>query len=157
MNTRPCHQCDGETTVRTVDTDEGRAEALGLVIRELPIAVCGEGHRQFVRPAFPAELLDHLTKEDEPELPSGEEKGLIRKHYRCEDCHAELTPPEDHRHTFVVNVELDALDAFRVELTMPVYRCGGCGKLQVHSLKEMRKHTPAALAHAFQSADIPPG
>jgi len=29
-------------------------------------------------------------------------------------------------------------------------------KEQIHSLKEISKHTPEALAQAFQAADIPP-
>lgn len=157
MVSRPCHQCEAETTIRTIDTGEGCDEPLRLAIRSLPVAVCGEGHRQLVHPAFAAELLDHLTEKDEPELPSGEEKGLIRKHYQCEDCGAALEAREDHRHTFVVTVDLRDLDPFEVELTLPVYACSDCGKVQVHSLKEIRRHTPAALAHAFQSADIPPG
>ncbi len=49
------------------------------------------------------------------------------------------------------------IDPIGVDLTMPVYRCSACGKEQLHSLKEIRKLTPEALAHAFQAADIPPG
>lgn len=157
MTTNTCPECDGETEIRTVDTSEGRSDPLTVAIRNMPVAACSQGHRRFVRPEFAAQLLDHLTKEDEPGLPTGDEKGLIRKHYQCEDCGAELEAKPDHRHTFVVDVELPSLDVFQVELTMPVYRCTGCGKEQLHSLKEIRKHTPAALAHAFKSADIPPG
>jgi hypothetical protein len=39
---------------------------------------------------------------------------------------------------------------------MPVYKCSACGKEQMHSLKEVRKLTPAAMAHAFEDANIPP-
>ncbi len=157
MRTKPCQQCQGETEVSIIDTGEGKADVLTVAIRNMPVATCNQGHRQFVDPSFAARLLDHLTREDEPGLPSGEEKGLFRKHYLCEDCGAELEAHADHRHTFAVDVELPSLDAFQVELTMPVYRCSGCGKDQIHCLGDIRKHTPAALAHAFQSADIPPG
>jgi len=49
------------------------------------------------------------------------------------------------------------LAPFRVELSAPVYRCPSCSREQLHSLKEVRKRTPAALAQAFQAADLPPG
>jgi len=45
-------------------------------------------------------------------------------------------------------------EPFDVELTMPVHRCPSCGHEQVHSLKEVRSRTPAALAHAFKGAAI---
>jgi hypothetical protein len=39
---------------------------------------------------------------------------------------------------------------------MPVYKYTACGKEQLHSLKEIRKLTPTAMAHAFEAANIPP-
>lgn len=157
MTPKPCTRCHGETELTVIDSTEGEAEPLVVAIRNLPVATCAQGHRQFVRPEFPAQLLDHLTTQDEPNLPAGDEKGLIRKHYLCEGCGAELEPKPDHRHTFSVDVALKDLDPIRVELTMPVYKCTACDKEQLHSLKEIRKRTPQALAHAFQAAEIPPG
>ena len=103
-----------------------------------------------------AELLQHLIEEDEPELPAGEEKGLILKKFMCDSCHAALEPKPDHKHTFSIEIELEEIDAFGVDLTMPVYKCSACGKEQLHSLREVRKLTPKAMAHAFQDANIPP-
>lgn len=157
MTSKPCRRCRNATRISIIQAAEGEVDPLKLTVRKFPIATCTEGHRQFVRAEFPAQLVDHLTRKDEPELPAGEEKGLLRKHYLCESCGAELEPKPDHKHTFSIDVALPELDPVRVELTMPVYKCSNCGKEQLHSLKEVQKLTPAALAHAFQAADVPPG
>lgn len=156
MNAIPCSRCKGETEVKIIGFSDGEADPLRIRLIDLPLLTCEQGHRQFVRPEFPAELLEHLTQLDEPELPTGEEKGLFLKRYLCEDCGSELEAKPDHRHSFSIDVELDEIDAFQVELTMPVYNCSSCGHEQLHSLKEVRKLTPAALAEAFKNAEIPP-
>ena len=156
MTSTSCNQCHAETRITIVNFADGEDAPLRIRLKEFPLRACPEGHRQFVRPEFPLELLQHLTEQDEPELPAGEEKGLILKKYLCESCHEALEAKPDHRHTFPIEVELEDLDPFGVDLTMPVYRCSACGKEQLHSLKEVRKLTPAAMAHAFLAANIPP-
>lgn len=156
MKPTTCHQCHAETEITTVNFADGEADPLRIRLKEFPLRACPEGHRQFVRPDFPAELLRHLTEEDEPELPAGKEKGLIMKKYLCESCGEALAPKPDHRHTFSLQIELDDLASFGVDLTMPVYKCSACGREQLHSLKEVRKLTPTAMAHAFEAARIPP-
>ena len=151
-----CYQCRAETEITIVSYADGEAGPLRLRLKEFPLRTCPDGHRQFVRPEFASELLRHLTEEDEPELPAGEEKGLIMKKYLCESCGEELEPKPDHRHSFSIEIALEELDPFGVGLTMPVYKCSSCGKEQLHSLREIRKLTPAAMAHAFEAANIPP-
>ena len=157
MTTNACKRCQGETRHHSIPYADGTAEPLKIRLHDLPVLKCEAGHKQFLAPQFPGMLLDHLLQEDEPELPTGEEKGLFKKRYLCESCGEELEAKPDHRHTFSLEVVLEELDPIGVDLTMPVYRCSGCGKEQMHSLKEVRKLTPEALAHAFQDADIPPG
>ena len=156
MTSTSCNRCRAETQITIVDSSEGEAEPLRIRLKDFPLRTCPDGHRQFVRPDFAAELLLHLTEEDEPALPAGEEKGLFMKKYLCEACGEALEPKPDHRHTFSIDIDLEDLDLFVVELSMPVYKCMACGKEQLHSLKEVRKLTPAAMAHAFEAADIPP-
>ncbi len=156
MTERACSRCREATETTVIDTAAGEAKPLAIAIRGLPVLACSKGHRQFVHREFPRLLLEHLLKEDETALPAGEERGMIFKHFNCSACGAELAPKPDHRHTFTVDISLQDLAPFKVELTMPVYRCSGCEKEQIHSLQEIRKHTPEALAHAFQAAEIPP-
>ena len=156
MPSTSCNRCHAETEVEIVHRADGDADSLHLCLRDFPLRCCPEGHRQFVRPDFPLELLQHLTEEDEPELPTGEEKGLFRKKYLCKRCHEALEPKPDHRHTFSIEIDLEDLAPFGVDLSMPVYKCSACGKEQLHSLNEVRKLTPTAMAHAFEDAKIPP-
>jgi len=156
MTATSCNRCHAETDITIVNFADGEADSLRIRLKELPLRQCPEGHRQFVRPNFAIELLRHLTEEDEPELPAGKEKGFIMKKYLCESCGEALEPKPDHRHTFSIDIKLEDLDPFCVDLSMPVYKCSACGKEQLHSLKEVRKLTPAAMAHAFEAANIPP-
>lgn len=154
---RSCRTCHQPTKPLMLDAVAGEEKALGVTVRTLPVLECTNGHRQFVHADFALQLLDHLMQEDEPQLPAGEEKGLLFKHFFCNDCGQELLPKPDHRHTFSMTPALEAQPDLTVDLTIAVYRCGGCGKEQLHSLKELRKLTPAALAHAFQAAGIQSG
>lgn len=156
MTSTSCNRCRADTEITIVNFADGEADPLRIRLKEFPLRACPEGHRQFVRPEFAVELLQHLTEEDEPTLPAGKEKGLIMKKYLCEGCGEALEPKPDHRHTFSIDITLEDLDPFAVDLSMPVYKCSACGKEQLHSLKEVRKLTPAAMAHAFEAADIPP-
>jgi DNA-directed RNA polymerase subunit RPC12/RpoP len=156
MTSTTCNRCRAETEITTVNFADGEADALRIRLNDFPLRACPEGHRQFVHPNFAAELLQHLTEEDEPELPAGEVKGLIIKKYLCESCGEALEPKPDHRHTFSIDIKLEDLDPFGVDLSMPVYKCSACAKEQLHSLKEVRKLTPTAMAHAFEAAGIPP-
>ena len=154
---RSCRICHQETTPQALDAIEGEEKALKVTVRGLSVLACTNGHRQFARADLPLELLNHLVQEDEARLPAGEETGMLFKHFRCQDCGQELLPKPDHRHTFTAEPGVADQPRMKVDLTMPVYRCGGCGKEQLHSLKEVRKLTPSALVHAFQSAGIQSG
>jgi hypothetical protein len=156
MPTRACTRCRSNTEPAVLDRATGEAEPLALSVRGMPVLSCAQGHRQFVYPDFPRQLVEHLLEEDEAKLPAGKEKGLLFKHFLCGECGSELSPQPDHRETFPFDVRVGDLGQFKVELTAPVYRCPKCSRQQLHSLKDIRSHTPQALARAFQAADIPP-
>ena len=134
----------------------GESEPVTVRLHDMPVLKCSAGHRQFVKPEFARKLVEHLIGEGEARLPAGEEKGLLFKHYHCSSCGAELGKQSDRRETFSIDVALPDYTPFRVELSTPVYRCPQCSREQVHSLKEVRSHTPEALAYAFRAAEIPP-
>jgi hypothetical protein len=157
MESRPCVRCRGTTRPAVLQHAAGEAAPLALMLQGMPILACEKGHRQFVHAEFPRWLAEHLIDEDEARLPAGEEQGLLLKHFRCGGCGSELQKQSERRETFPIEMALADLAPFRVELSAPVYRCPGCSREQLHSLKEVRKRTPAALAQAFQAADLPPG
>ncbi len=155
---KPCPLCEMPLILRRLTPFSGDEKPLRITLAGMPALACTAPHTYFVEPAFPMWLMNHLVEEDEAKLPAGEGKGLIVKHYLCADCGKPLEAKQDHRHSFRVPMSYKDYAGFEVEISMPVYKCGGCGKEQLHSLRELRKLTPAALVHAFKAAGIkPPG
>jgi len=154
MKLRRCPICKSDTAPARVDSTTGEDATLSVTVQDLPVLECTQGHRLFAMADFPLLLLDRLMEQDEPSLPASQTKGLLFKHYTCAGCGSELESTADRKHTFHIDVELPEVPAFGVDLTTPVHRCARCGREQVHSLKELRSHTPAALAHAFKAAQL---
>ena len=151
---RRCPVCKVDVERRELDEISGKEGSLAVTVHHLPILECPNGHRQFVNEDFPLLLLDQLVERDEAGLPASEAKGMLVKHYHCSSCGEKLDSPADREDTFHLDVVLPDVKPFDVELTLPVHRCARCGCEQIHSVKEVRSLTPAALAHAFKSAHI---
>lgn len=155
---RSCRTCHTATSPLRLEPIAGDEKALAVTVQGLTVLVCTNGHKQFIDAEFPLRLLNHLVQEDEAKLPAGDAKGVLMfRHFYCHDCGRELEPKPDHRHTFTIRPALPDQPELEVDLTMAVYHCTGCRKEQLHSLDELRKLTPAALAHAFQAAGIQSG
>jgi len=150
---RRCPICKSETAPSALAAVSGEEAAVALTVKGLPVLECTQGHRSFPHPDFPLLLLDHLLEQDAPALPASKAEGLLFKHYRCAGCGAELGK-DTAAHTFRVDIALADLPPFEVDLTVPAHRCGQCGREQLHSLKDVRSNTPAALAHAFKAAQL---
>ena len=155
MATKPraCGQCRRETSPTSLEPVSGEEKSLTVTLQGMPILACPSGHKQFVHPEFPIWLLEQLVEKDVPKLPAGEAKGMLFKKYHCA-CGAELPAKPERQQAFPIEVRLRDLAPFKVELTVPMYKCGKCGKEQAHSLKELQERAPAALGHAFQEAKI---
>lgn len=154
MNSRRCPICKSETAPAKLTSLSGEDAPLAVTVKGMPVLECSQGHRLFPLADFPLLLLDHLLEQDEPKLPVSQSKGLVFRKHSCSSCGTELAANDDRPHTFHVDVELPELPAFGVDLKLPVSRCGRCGQEQLHSLKELKAHTPAALAHAFKAAQL---
>jgi hypothetical protein len=157
MKRHQCSVCKAELRLATLPAISGEEGRLSVAVHRLPVLECPNGHRQFTHPDFPLLLLDRLVERDEAALPESAAKGLLIKHHYCASCGERLNESDDRTHTFHLDVELPESSPFDVELTLPVHRCPKCGHEQLHSLKEVRSRTPAALAHAFKSAQIAAG
>ena len=153
-NPRRCPICKSETAPARLTSPQRGRRTLAVTVKGMPVLECTNGHRSFPLADFPLLLLDHLLEQDEPKLPVSQAKGLVFKHYSCSKCGTELGANDDRPHTFHFDVELPELPAFGVDLKLPVSRCSRCGREQLHSLKELKAHTPAALAHAFKAAQL---
>lgn len=151
---RKCSICRAALSPATLPEISGQEGPVELKVHGLPVLECPNGHLQFTHPDFPLLLLDHLVEGDEKKLPVSATKGVLFKHHQCASCGATLDAPANLVHTFRMDVALPDTAPFDVELTVPVHRCGRCGHEQLHSLREVRSRTPAALAHAFKGAAI---
>jgi hypothetical protein len=154
MTTRTCPVCKAEVAPGTLGEISGQEGPLQVKVHQLPVLECPNGHRLFAHPDLPLLLLDQLVEGDEARLPASTAKGVLFKQYYCSSCGEKLGEAEANQHSFHVPVALPGVDPFEVELTMPLHRCTHCGHEQLRSLKEIRAHTPAALAHAFKAASI---
>ncbi len=151
---RPCPTCHGETAPHVIESMRGEELPLAVTVRGMTVMRCADEHTHFVSIDFPLKVLNHLVEEDEATLPAGRKKGFIFKHFHCRECDHELAPKADHRHAFSAEVDIGIVTPFSVEFDMPVYKCPACGTEQLHSLDDIREHTPMALANAFRDAGI---
>jgi hypothetical protein len=151
---KPCPLCEAPLQHRILPPFSGDEAPLRITLHGMPVLSCDKPHVYFVKRDFALWLMNHLVAEDEATVPAGNPTGLIFKSYLCHDCGKALSPKRDHIHGFQVPCSYEGQAEFRAEVSMPVFRCTGCGKEQVHSLAEVRKLTPSALVHAFKAAGI---
>jgi ribosomal protein L37AE/L43A len=150
-----CKKCKSEMHIKPLSSVTGEEGGVKVTFRNLPALACTQDHRRFVRPDFPAQLLDRLATE--VKVPAGEIRGMVFKSYHCGSCGEKLAGAAPAPKTFEFDLSLKGVEPFGVALTVPVYACPSCRKEQVRSLAEVIERTPAAMARAFQAAGIPPG
>lgn len=149
-----CKRCDAPMRMGLVDRMSGEDGVLRVAISDFPVMTCERGHRRFIAGDFPARLLKEVTV-SKVLLPSGKKKGLLFAKYRCGKCGEVLADAGESR-PFEFSVALADAPQFRVELTVPVYRCTVCGQEQLRDREEIEGLAPAALAQAFQGAELRP-
>lgn len=154
---KPCSKCKGEMSPGIHEPFHGEEGGLRVTIHDMPYVACAEGHKRFVNVAFAAELLDLLRSPATFEgIPAATKKGLFRKSYHCPDCAREL--PESHTgsRSQELVAELGKAQPFRVELSIPVYKCGSCGEEHIRSVDETATLAFKATDHAYRAIDIHP-
>ena len=150
---KTCMRCNGEVKPATLDKVSAENKRLKITVTGMPVAKCRHGHASPFDNEFMLWLIRTL-KEREGELPAGEEKGLIFKTYLCA-CGKELASNAERVASFPLGLAYEGAAAFKAELEMPVYKCSGCGKEQVRSLKTIRGHTSFAIARLNDAAGFP--
>lgn len=150
-----CKQCDTPMRLQLIKAIAGEEGVLKIAITDFPALVCEREHRHFIAHDFPMRLLEQVAGKNKTGLPAGKKKGLIFKKFHCGKC-GDLLAEENHSKPFGIEVKLADAPQMRVELSVPVYKCAGCGQEQLRDSDEIEGLTPAALAHAFQGAGIKP-
>jgi len=154
---KPCSKCKGEMTPSIHEPFQGEEGGLRLTIRDMPYVACAQGHKRFVNLPFAAQLLDLMrSPETYRDIPSATKKGLFRKSFLCSVCARELPESSTGQRPLEVAAELDKAAPFKVELRIPVFKCGGCGEEHLRSAEETGTLAFKAVDHAYRSIDIHP-
>lgn len=148
-----CSECGTAMTLQPGDPVFGSSGALKVVLLHLPELVCVNQHRRFATADFPGRLLERVRGEEMAKLPAAAARGWLIKRYACGECGAKLRG-ESEEETFDFDIALEDLPPLRVEVTVPLARCAGCGKAQVRSLAGLRKLLAPAMAQAFRAAGL---
>ncbi len=154
---KPCSKCKGEMSPGIHESFHGAEGGLRVTIRDMPYVACAEGHKRFVSVAFAGELLDLLRSPGMfQDIPAATKKGLFRKSYLCPDCARELPESPTGQREQEVSAGLGRVQPFKVVLSIPVYKCGGCGMEHIRSAEETGTLAFKATDHAYRSIDIHP-
>lgn len=154
---KPCSKCKGEMSPAIHEPFHGEEGGLRVTIHDMPYVACEQGHKRFVSVAFAAELLDLLrSPATHQDIPAATKKGFFTKHYLCPDCARELPESPTGQRSQEVTAELGKAQPFKVVLSIPVYKCGGCGGEHLRSAEETGTLAFKATDHAYRAIDIHP-
>jgi len=150
----PCPLCNQPLAARRLASIAGDEGELRITLRGIPVLQCPVDHTYFTKRRFPVWLHTRLIEVDAPSLAAGVASGLLFKRYACVSCGKRLaTGSGGGRRDFGFELAFDE-QPFRMELSMPVCVCTGCGTEQARSGEELRNLAPSALVHAFKGAGI---
>jgi hypothetical protein len=151
---KSCPRCSGAVQAKALGRLSAEDGPLRLTVEGLPAAVCAKNHASPVDGNFMLWLIQAL-KQGESALPAGAEQGfLFIKKYLC-GCGKELASKSERRQAFPQRLEYEGYAPFQAEIEMPVYKCSGCGKEQLRSGNDVRKHTSMAIAGLNDAAGFP--
>jgi hypothetical protein len=158
MTASVCRQCSADTSVTRLGRLEGADGGITTAIVGLPIYDCVNGHKRFLTPEFPLQLIDSLLKSDALAVaPQAVQKGLFRKHQHCPACGKELPEQASSKSNMRKDVELPDAEPILVEVELPLYQCPACKQEVTLPKAGVERAVMQAVANAFRSADIPPG
>jgi hypothetical protein len=152
-----CRQCSAAVEQVQARNASGEEGGVCIAFSVLPVFECANGHRRFLAVDFPVRLIETLRKSDSAfTTPAAAEKGLFKKRKLCPACGAGL--PEAPGGQASAHAELALKEGkVGVEVSVPVYRCPGCGKDASESRKALQGPVLKAAANAFRAASIQPG
>ena len=150
---RSCPRCSGAVQQKTLGIVSVESPPLRLTVEDMPAASCTKNHSAPVDNEFMLWLIQEL-KGRAAALPAGEEKGALFKKFLCA-CGKELAAKPERRQTFPFDLAYAGYPAFQAAIEIPVYKCSGCGKEQLRSVKDAQKHTSQAIAELNDAAGFP--
>lgn len=156
MATKPriCGRCSGAMNLATLDKVTAADGPLRLNLAGVPVFSCPKGHHAPVHRDFMVWLLHEVRDKHAPSIPGGEAKGMLFKKYHCA-CGAELPAQAARNAGFGFDMSHPEAGAFRLEIEVPVFKCGSCGKEVARSAKELAGLVPTAVAALNDAAGFP--
>ncbi len=151
---KSCAMCRGKLELASIEKVFAENGPLKMTLHGMPAAKCAKGHAAPVHQDFLLWLLRETRERLASVLPAAEAKGMLFKKYLCA-CGGELPGAAEQRQQFGFDLAFEDAPAFRIELEMPVYKCGGCGKAQLRSLDEQRKAAANAMVDVCDRAGFP--
>jgi len=125
-----------------------------LNLAGVTVLSCAKGHRAPVNRDFMVWLLHELRDKHVPAIPGGEARGMLFKKYHCA-CGAQLPAQAARNAGFGFELNHPEAGAFRLEIEIPGYKCGSCGKEVARSAKELAGLVPTAVAALNDAAGFP--
>ena len=154
---KPCSKCKGEMSLEILDPFYGEEAGLKLGVQQMPALICAQGHKRFIHIEFAAQLMDLMANPGTfNSIPAAAKKGLFKKRYHCPGCDVELPEMPTGHQALEVVAEPSKAEPFKVLVEVPVFTCGGCGKVSIRSAEEVAKLAFKATDHAYRSIDIHP-
>lgn len=151
---RKCPKCYGALESQKLPVSSGEDGALKLSVHDMPVLECAKHHRLPVHGDFMIWLIQEIRAR-EAQIAAGKEQGMLFKKHLCGECGKELASKPEQRQAFPFDMTYAGMPPFRVEIDMPLYKCTGCGKNQIRSIKELHDHVPGAVVGINDEAGFP--
>ncbi len=151
---RYCARCSSACEAKVLAPVSGESAPLKLTAHGLPALVCAKNHKAPVHGDFMIWLIQELRAR-ESQFVAGKEEGMIFKKHLCGDCGKLLAPQPERRQVFPFDLAYTDSPPFKIEFEMPVYKCTGCGKEQIRSIKDLHSHVPGAMVGINDAAGFP--
>jgi len=154
---KPCKECGSEAKVTTLGSFSGEEGAVTVVVDGMPAVVCARNHKRFLYPEFVPLLMDFVADPEKvAPQPPAVKRGLIKKHYHCNGCDAELPAASVRKSECTLDAIFKNAAPFKIVVRVALYKCEQCGREQVRSNEELAGSAFKAVAHGFRVADIHP-
>ncbi len=149
-----CARCSGVCELKTLPSVSGEDGSLHLTLLELPVFECAKKHKAPVHADFMLWLIQEIRARA-AQIAAGKEAGMIFKKHLCGDCGKELAAKPERRQRYSYDLKYEDLAPFKLQIEMPLHKCGGCGKEQLRSARDLHGRVPAAMVGINDGAGFP--
>jgi hypothetical protein len=152
-----CSRCQGALGPALLEPFSGEESGVRMSVEGLPALECAEGHRRFLAPDFPNNLMQALLA-GEPlvPVPAAAQKGLLRKRLHCASCGEPLDGQPAGEVETVRVLEVKGSSPFGVRVEAPKFHCAACGKESALPERALFDALLKASVNGFRAARIDP-